>query len=223
MDLTRLLSEMYQAMRAAFGHRGWWPGETPFEVMVGAILTQRTNWRNAERAVDALREEGLLRPGALARLEPERLQELIRPAGYYRQKAARLLRLARWAEQRTGGDLCVLADVPSDELREELLALRGIGPETADSILLYALERPTFVVDTYTHRVVVRHGLLEPDCGYVELKELFEAHLPRDVELFKDYHAQLVEVGKRFCRTQPRCAGCPLHPALGDPVPGEWP
>ncbi|MFO8006647.1 MAG: endonuclease III domain-containing protein [Candidatus Brocadiia bacterium] len=221
MDLARKLTELYEALRERFGHRGWWPGETPFEVMVGAILTQRTNWSNAEKAIAILREAGALEPRVLASLEPERLHELVRPAGYYRQKSARLGRLAGWLVDRAEGSVEALADVSTEELREELLALRGIGPETADSILLYALERPVFVVDTYTMRVVVRHGLLDPDAGYYELRDLFTSALPRDVALYEDYHAQLVELGKRFCRSRPRCEGCPARPVLGEPIPDE--
>lgn len=219
--LNVLLMGAYAALRKAFGHRHWWPGDTPFEVMVGAVLTQRTNWSNAAKAIGALKSAGAMGPDALAQMTPERLQSLIRPAGYYRQKAARVRRLAGWLMERAGGDVSVLEAVPTDQLRAELLALSGIGPETADSILLYALNRPTFVVDTYTKRVVVRHELLDTESGYVELKELFESNLSEDVELYKDYHAQLVELGKRFCRTAPRCAACPLRPVLGEPVEEE--
>lgn len=221
MELNALLLETYRALREAFGYRNWWPADTPFEVIVGTVLTQRTNWANAERAIAALKEAGLMAPGLLAGMDRESLESLIRPAGYYRQKAARLLRLVGWLVERTGGDLAALEPLSTDELRQELLGLSGIGPETADCILLYALSRPTFVVDTYTKRVVVRHGLLDGACGYSDLKELFESNLADDVELFKDYHAQLVEVGKRYCRTTPLCGACPLHPVLGDPVGDE--
>ncbi|KPK59260.1 MAG: hypothetical protein AMK73_08745 [Planctomycetes bacterium SM23_32] len=221
MALSETLMEIYRGMREAFGHQHWWPGESPFEVMVGAILTQHTNWRNVERAILALKQEGLLSPAALAAAEPDRLQAAVRSSGYYRQKAARLRRLAAYLIEQAGGDLDLLGEVPTHELRRQLLGIRGIGPETADSILLYALERPTFVVDTYTKRVVVRHGLLDPGCTYMELKELFESCLPQDVELYKDYHAQLVRVGRLFCRSQPLCQRCPLHGLLGDPVEDE--
>jgi len=136
MDLSERLMDLYRALRREYGHRDWWPGQTPFEVMVGAILTQRTAWRNVEKAIGALREAGALDAEALGRLAPEQVQELIRPSGYFRQKSARLLRLCRWLVRRTGGDLDVLAGIPTDELRKELLGIRGIGPETADSILL---------------------------------------------------------------------------------------
>jgi endonuclease-3 related protein len=222
MDLHKVLMDIYEALRKEFGHQGWWPGETPLEVMVGAILTQRTNWTNAEKALEALKEQGALDGRTLAQMDPRRLQELVRPSGYYRQKAARLGRLARWLVQAADGRPEQLADVPTDQLRQELLGIRGIGPETADSILLYALERPTFVVDTYTKREVVRHGLLGADCGYLELKELFEYHLPREVPLYQDYHAQLVRLGKEYCRPRPLCAKCPLHPLLGDPLEDDY-
>lgn len=213
--------KVYEALRAAFGPQGWWPAETPFEVMVGAVLTQRTSWGNVRKAVDRLRAAGRLSPGALAEAEPGELQELIRPSGYYRQKAARLKSLVRWLLERTGGDLARLGETPTDELRAELLALRGIGPETADSMLLYAFGRATFVVDAYTMRMAARHGLVDPDCGYFELKDLFESHLPADLELYKDYHAQLVELGKRFCKPVPLCGQCPLRPLLGDPLEAD--
>ena len=221
MSLDARLLDVYEALRSAFGHRGWWPGESPFEIMVGAVLTQRTNWRNVRKAVESLKDAGCLAPEALAALEVAELERLIRPAGYYRQKAARLKVLANWLLERAGGDPANLEGVPTDALREELLALRGIGPETADSMLLYALERPTFVVDAYTKRVVVRHGLLDEGCSYFELKDLFEQALPEDLGLYKDYHAQIVELGKRCCRPRPRCATCPLHPLLGDPLASE--
>jgi len=218
MNLTSLLMKIYHALHEAFGHRGWWPGETPFEVMVGAVLTQRTNWGNVEKAIANLKNAGLMTPEALAQTEPERMQALVRPAGYYRQKTARLLRLVTWLMDRSGGDMDALAKVPTDEFRAELLALSGIGPETADSILLYAFGRPTFVVDAYTKRVMARHELIDITFTYEELKEFFESNLPAEVELYKDYHAQLVEVGKRYCRTVPVCSACPLHAVLGDPV-----
>ncbi len=221
MDLNSLLMELYRALREEFGYRDWWPGEGAFEIMTGAILTQRTNWGNVEKALDALREEGVLEPAAVANITMERLRQLVRPAGYYRQKSARLRRLAQWLLQRTEGDPGALEHVPTDELREELLSLRGIGPETADSILLYALDRRTFVVDTYTKRILARHELVDPDSGYYELKEFFEAHLPADLELYGDYHAQLVELGKRYCRPSPRCSNCPARPVLGEPTPDE--
>jgi endonuclease-3 related protein len=221
MSKSALLMDIYRALLTAFGDQHWWPGETPFEVMVGAVLTQRTNWGNVEKAIGALKAAGLMTPESLARTPPERLEPLVRPAGYYRQKTARLLRLVKWLMERTGGDLAALERLPTEALRQELLGLSGIGPETADSILLYALGRPTFVVDAYTKRVMARHELIDSACTYEELKAFFESNLPDDLALFKDYHAQLVVLGKRYCRTVPLCASCPLHPLLGDPAPDE--
>lgn len=217
--------EIYRTLREAFGHQQWWPARTPFEVMVGAVLTQNTNWKNVETAIVNLREAGLLRPGPLSAAEAEELQDLVRPSGYYRQKSARLLRLARWVETRCGPDdeeLEALKQEPIYELRTELLRINGVGPETADSILLYALEKPVFVVDAYTVRVFGRHELIEPHLPYTEIQEEFHHRLAEDVELYQDYHAQLVELGKRFCKkSSPACSTCPLRPQLGPPVLGE--
>jgi len=213
-----LLEELYRALRAAFGHRAWWPGDTPLEIMVGAVLTQRTNWRNVEKAIAALKQAGALDARVLAEMPSERLQDLIRTAGYYRQKSARLVRLAAWLVESADGSPDGLRNVSTDRLRAELLSLNGIGPETADSILLYALDRPLFVVDAYTMRVLARHELVYPDCGYAELQDFCASQLPEDVELYKDYHAQFVELGKRCCRPRPLCASCPARPVLGEPL-----
>ena len=219
---TDLFIDIYRTLRRSFGHQRWWPAQSPFEVMVGAILTQNTNWNNVETAIENLHEAGLLRPGALSEASPEKLQDLIRPSGYYRQKTARLLRLARWVEPRCGPDdveLVALKELSVFDLRPELLRINGIGPETADSILLYALEKPVFVIDAYTVRVFARHELIEPQLPYGEIQEEFHLQLPEDVELFQDFHAQLVEVGKRFCKKRsPDCAECPLLNLLGSPV-----
>lgn len=217
MNLNSRLQELYDALREEFGHRDWWPGETPFEVMVGAILTQNTNWDNVEKAIDNLEERGTLSPAAILNLEQDDLQDLVRPAGYYRQKAARVKRLAQWLMDNCDGAVELLGDWPEDELRKELVSIRGVGPETADSIMLYALDRPVFVVDTYTLRVTTRHGLIHRNCGYYELQRLFQDHLPEDLDLYRDFHAQLVEVGKRYCRPTPKCQNCPVRPVLGEP------
>jgi len=213
-DTTALLRQFYEALHAAYGPQGWWPGETPTEVAIGAILVQNTNWQNVEKAIARMRAAGMLDWSALDSLPVEELAELIRPAGYYQVKARRLKNLARWLCAEYGGELESLrrSARSTDSIREELLGINGIGPETADSILLYALEQATFVVDTYTARVVGRHGLIGPEAvDYGELKALFEDHLPRETEFFKEYHALLVAVGKRHCRPQARCEGCPLE------------
>jgi endonuclease-3 related protein len=212
----RTLREMYDRLLAHFGPQHWWPGETPFEVMVGAVLTQNTNWANVARAIENLKRERLLEPRALLATPFERLADLIRPAGYFRVKARRLLSLLAWLEREFACDLEAMFATAPDDLRERLLGVSGIGPETCDSILLYAGGIATFVVDAYTCRVVVRHGLIAPEeVTYDEVKALFEGHLERETALFNEHHALLVAVGKRYCRPRPRClAGCPLEPML---------
>ncbi len=216
MKADKTLQAMYRALRAAFGHQGWWPGRSRFEVIVGAILTQNTNWRNVEKAIANLRAAGVLSPGAIRDLPQAELARLIRPAGYFNVKARRLAAFVRWLEEECGGNLDRMFARPLAPLREALLSVRGIGPETADSILLYAGQKPSFVVDAYTWRVLTRHGLVPEETSYDEMKAVFEENLPADTPLFNDFHAQIVRVGKEFCRkTEPRCeAGCPLAPFL---------
>lgn len=205
------LMAIHDALLAAFGPQGWWPGETPFEVMVGAILTQNTNWRNVERAIANLKAARVLTPAAMGRLRAEELAELIRPAGYFRVKAARLGHLLGHLRERHGGSVARLLRTPLEPLRDELLGITGIGPETADSILLYAAGHPAFVVDAYTRRVLSRHGLVAEGAGYAEVRGIFTRALPTDVLLFNEYHALIVRLGKEFCRPRlPRCASCPL-------------
>jgi endonuclease-3 related protein len=211
------LQTLYRVLREAYGHRRWWPAQSPWEMMAGAVLTQNTNWKNVERAIEALRRAEVLEPRRILELPLEELQTLIRPAGYFRQKAARLRALADWFVRRLDADPAALRAMHPLDLREELLAIRGIGRETADSICLYAAGKPVFVVDAYTARVCARHGLIPRDADYEEIREYFESSLPPDVELFRDFHAQFVEVGKRYCRRRPRCTGCPVPQALGPP------
>ena len=205
------LLAIHDALFAAFGPQGWWPGKTPFEVMVGAILTQNTNWRNVERAIANLRVARVLTPAAMARLRPGALAELIRPAGYFRVKAARLGNLIDHLRRRHGGSVARLLRTPLPGLRDELLSISGIGPETADSILLYAAGHPSFVVDAYTKRILARHGLVAAEAGYVEVQRIFTRALPAHAPLFNEFHALIVRLGKEFCRPRaPRCAACPL-------------
>ena len=208
MATKDLLEEMYRRLDAAYGDQRWWPGDTPLEVAVGAILTQNTAWVNVEKAVANLKSAGLLEPGALARLTPSEIAPLIKPAGYYNVKARRLRAFLDFLAEEYDGDVAAMAREEPAAARSKLLAVRGVGPETADSILLYACGLPTFVVDAYTYRVLHRHGL----AAYDELKELFEANVEADVALYKQYHALLVRVGRERCRRgEPRCAGCPLE------------
>jgi endonuclease III related protein len=205
-----LLKELYQRMYEACGPQGWWPGDTPFEVAVGAILTQNTNWGNVARAIAALKDRNLLTPQALHDLPETELARLIRPAGYYNVKARRLKSFLDFLANHFGNSMARLAAGEPGSLRPALLSVKGIGPETADSILLYALAQPTFVVDAYTFRILSRHGLIPEAYSYEELRQLFMEHLPARVDLYQEYHALLVRLGKEWCRPQPRCATCPV-------------
>jgi len=209
--LREKLAHIYDLLFDCFGPQNWWPGDTPFEIMVGAILTQNTNWANVEKAIVNLKTADLLSPEKLHGLHVAELAELIRPAGYYNIKATRLQAFTAWLVENHDGEPAGLESVNTTQLRMELLQIKGIGLETADSILLYALNRPIFVVDAYTARIAVRHRLIEPEADYEQLRELFQVNLPEDVQLFNEYHALLVRLGKDYCRPTARCAGCPLE------------
>jgi endonuclease III related protein len=208
--VTPTLSQVYDRLLDAYGPQHWWPGESPFEVLVGAVLVQNTAWQNVKRAIDVLRREELMEPRALFELSLEELEEKIRPAGYFRVKARRLRNLLGFLVNRYDGSLEAMFRTGLADLREQLLGINGIGPETADSILLYAGGLPTFVVDAYTYRVFARHGWIGFDADYYQIKDHFESGLPLDAPLLNEYHALLVHVGKEHCRKTPRCEGCPL-------------
>lgn len=213
------LQETYERLLAAFGPQNWWPGDSPFEIMVGAVLVQNTAWRNVERAIANLREANLMAPRLLYAVPPAELAEMIRPAGYYQVKTKRLRNLLKFVVEEFDGSLEAMFATSLSTLREQLLSIHGIGPETADAILLYAGGLPTFVVDTYAHRVLARHGWIGYDADYHEIKELFESTLPQDVQLYNEYHALLVRVGKDFCKKSgPKCDACPLMELL--PISG---
>jgi endonuclease-3 related protein len=203
------IQQIYKLLFKRFGPQHWWPGETKDEIIVGAILTQNTNWQNVEKAILNLKKASVMSLEKLYSLPQERLAELVRPAGYYNIKAKRLKAFLKWLFQEHNGRLSEIGSIHTENLRGELLQINGIGPETADSILLYAFDRPIFVVDAYTYRIATRHLLIEPQCGYEELRSLFEDNL--EDKLFNEYHALLVRNGKEFCRPQARCAGCPLE------------
>jgi endonuclease-3 related protein len=201
-----------------FGSQDWWPGDSPFEIMVGAILTQNTNWQNVEKAIANLKEAGLLSLAAMSALGPEELAEYIRPAGYYNIKAGRLQNFFAMINQQWDGDLDYFLTLPAVEMREQLLAVKGIGPETADSMVLYAGEKPVFVVDAYTHRILSRHEIIPEEYGYFEIQELLMDNLEEDTAFFNEFHALLVRTGNRFCKkNRPKCDGCPLAGAGGVP------
>lgn len=209
------LMRYYEAMSAALGPMRWWPARTPFEVIVGAILTQSTAWGNVERAIANLRHAGLLTPAALLRVPTPRLAALVRPSGYFRQKAKKLRAFVRFLQDVYGGSLKRMFRTPTLELRERLLSVHGIGPETADSILLYAGNHPVFVVDAYTHRIFGRHGITDGEPEYEKVRAFIETSLPPQPELFNEFHALIVNTGKNWCRkSAPRCEECPLRSLL---------
>jgi len=204
-----VLRAIFARLSVAYGPQRWWPGDTPFEVMVGAVLTQNTAWSNVERAVENLKAAGRLEAAAIAADEPARLAELIRPAGYFNVKARRLQNLCRLLLEQ-GGE-AALANRSTGELRQRLLAVKGIGPETADDILLYAFARPVFVVDAYTRRIFTRLGLISGGESYEQLRHGCETALGSDTAMYNEYHALIVHHAKQACRTHPECGGCVLR------------
>lgn len=202
--------QLFERLLTRYGAQHWWPGETPFEVCVGAILTQNTNWGNVEKAINNLKAADRLSVEGMAALAPEQLAVLIRPAGYFNLKADRLLSFIRFLQKQHQGSLDRLFSAPWRETRSQLLSVKGIGPETADSILLYAGYKPSFVVDSYTRRIFSRLGLLEESINYDELRCFFMDRLPGETALFNEYHALIVELGKEVCRPKPRCGDCCL-------------
>ena len=209
--MRNVLLEIFETLLDTYGPRFWWPAESPFEVCVGAILTQNTNWGNVEKAIVNLKREGLLSPDGLRDIPGERLAELIRPAGYFNVKSARLKDFIGWLFSKQKGSLEGMFSGDWRELREELLKVRGVGPETCDSILLYAGHKPSFVVDAYTKRLFSRLGLISSTAAYDEVRDLFMKNIPADVELYNEYHALIVEHCKERCRTKPLCGECTLR------------
>jgi endonuclease-3 related protein len=206
-----LVKKIYRVLFHSFGPQGWWPAQTPFEMMVGAILVQNTNWNNTKRVIDHLKTKHLLSPAKLNALNVATLARQIRPAGYFNVKAKRLKHFVHFLFERYQANLKLMRAQDQGRLRAELLKVNGIGPETADSILLYALDKPLFVVDAYTKRVFSRHGLIDKDASYEAVQKTFMTHLAPHVSVYNEYHALIVRVAKEFCRTKPLCAGCPLN------------
>jgi endonuclease-3 related protein len=210
MRATADLNGIYGILLERFGPQHWWPGETPFEVMAGAILTQNTNWKNVELAIGGLKAHGMLEPHRINAATKRRLANVIRPAGFFNQKAEYLKGYCRYYVSRHGAVVGRMKAVRTRPLREELLSLKGIGPETADSILLYALGKPVFVIDAYTRRIFSRHGILHERAPYHDWQEFFTARLPRRARLCNEYHALIVRLAKEHCRSKPDCSDCPL-------------
>jgi endonuclease III related protein len=205
------LDSYYNSLLTAFGPQHWWPGKTPFEVVVGAILTQNTSWTNVEPAIENLRKARLLTPRGIEKASPQKIETLIRPSGYFRQKARKLKAFCSFLRYEYGGSLKKMFAEPTPELRGKLLSVFGIGPETADSILLYAGGHPVFVVDAYAKRILARHGWTKEDATYDDLRWIFERQFPGDATRFNEFHALIVQTGKRYCRPkEPACSECPL-------------
>ncbi|MEO0179947.1 MAG: endonuclease III domain-containing protein [candidate division WOR-3 bacterium] len=216
MSTSEVLTQIFQRLFSAYGPQHWWPGDTPFEVCIGAILTQNTSWANVERAIENLKKRGVFDPDSLLEMDHEDLAALVRPAGYFNQKARKIRDFLIWFKEIGGFE--GMEQVETSALRESLLSVRGIGPETADSILLYALGRPVFVVDAYTMRVLARHDIVGPDADYEAVQSLFHDNLPREPQIFNEFHALFVRLGKTRCRRRgPLCEDCPLHDLPGYP------
>lgn len=204
------LSSIYSRLRERFGFLDWWPGDTKDEIVIGAILTQNTSWKNVEKAIENLKKGGMLELGKIADARPERIEKMIRPSGFYRQKVRRLQKVAKHIKTNYGS-LDKFFDKDVIELRKELLELNGVGPETADSIILYAAEKPSFVIDAYTKRILGRVYGDGEERGYEELQGFITDNVDMDLKLYQDFHAQFVELGKTYCRKKPICEPCPLN------------
>ena len=211
------LREVYTLLFDHYGPQHWWPGDTPDEILAGCVLSQNTRWERVVPVIEGLKQAGILSPSRLAELTLEDLTGYLHDSGTYRRKSEYLLELAAYfTENGWTSDCDSMAHTDTDRLRCELLSLRGIGPETADCIMLYVLKRPVFVIDAYTRRILDRHGMESAHASYPELQALFHRSLERDVSLFNEYHALLVRCGKEFCRPKPLCEGCPLARLLGE-------
>ncbi|MCX7816455.1 MAG: endonuclease III domain-containing protein [Syntrophales bacterium] len=212
--IKRWINVAFNRMDAHFGNLHWWPGDSKIEIIVGAILTQNTAWSNVEKAITNLKKHEVLFPQSLLDISLERLKNLIRPAGFYNVKAIRLKNFVHWLYEHYEGRLEKMFEENAPVLRSKLLQIKGIGDETADSILLYAGEKPVFVIDSYTRRILDRHKIMPENTPYRTLQLLFTENLPLDAQLFKQYHALLVETGKQYCNKKPKCESCPLNDLL---------
>ncbi len=218
--MREFLLDIYQKLYKSYGPQHWWPGESPFEVIVGAILTQNTSWGNVERAIQSLKRKGVLHPEGIRNLKRSELSRLIKSSGYYRIKADRLKSFIGFLFKYYHGDLEAMRKEEVGRLRERLLQIKGIGPETADSILLYGFGVPIFVVDAYTRRILSRHGVVSEKASYEEVQGLFMDHLPHEERLFNEFHALLIHLGKTICKKIPKCDLCPLRGIEGSRVQG---
>lgn len=212
--MRRKLYKLYDALYRYYGPQKWWPARTRFEVIIGAILTQNTSWKNVEKAIKRLDAAKLLNPHAIRKTRIQKIAALIRPSGYYNVKARRIKNFIDFLFAEYGGSLRKMFSAGTKDLRRELLEVNGLGPETVDSILLYAGEKPAFVVDAYTKRILSRHNLIAPDDKYEKVQRLFTRNLRPDTRLFNEYHALLVRLAKDLCNKNPKCAKCPVKRAI---------
>ncbi|MEW6681244.1 MAG: endonuclease III domain-containing protein [bacterium] len=209
--MREILEKIYHLLYNTFGEMYWWPGESPFEIIIGAILTQNTAWKNVEKAIENLKKEDLLTPERINKISEQRLAKIIKPSGFYKQKAKKLKEFVNFLFLSYNGNIKKLFEKELFSLRGDLLSIKGIGKETADSILLYALNKPIFVVDAYTKRVLTRHKLIDEKADYDAIQRLFMENLPKEVKLFNNYHALFVKLGKDICKKiKPLCDRCPL-------------
>ncbi len=211
MTKSERIAGFYDVLYKHYGPQGWWPAKTELECILGAILTQNTAWKNVEKAMENLKREELISIDKLALIPVQHLASLIRPSGYFNQKAAKIKNFINFILENYSGKLEEMFEEDTQTLRDKLLGIKGIGPETADSILLYAGKKPVFVIDAYTYRILSRHGMIPEESSYGEMQELFMGSLPEDVQVFNEYHALLVRVGKEQCKKTPLCEGCPLE------------
>jgi len=218
------LRAFYDKMLAELGPQEWWPARSRLEMIVGAILVQNTAWQNAALALKRLRAGGLLSLGRLRKAPLAEIEKCVRPAGFFRQKARTIRNFLDWLEGDCNASLAKMFELPPDQARRQLMAIKGLGPETVDAILLYAGGHPFFVADSYTRRVLARHQIVHPEAGYAKVQNFLHRHLPPEPDLFNEYHALLVEVGKQFCkRPEPHCNACPLEEFLGPNQPVDIP
>lgn len=203
--------EVYNKLFNRFGKQNWWPGETKFEIMIGAILTQQTSWKQVEKSIGNLKKEKLLSARSLSISNARKVQSLVRPSGFYKQKSKRIILFSKYLMKEYSGDLKKFFNQPTEDLRKELLSLEGIGKETADSILLYAGDKIVFPIDAYTFRVFERLGAVKEKTNYDQLQSLFHMELPQDLQIYNELHALIVKHGKTFCKSKPLCSDCPLN------------
>lgn len=212
MSKSKRINTFYKELYKRYGPQSWWPGDSALECILGAVLTQNTSWTNAEKAISNLKKGNIINIDKLASVRTEELASLIRPSGYYNQKALKIKHFISFVVENYDGDLERMFEEQTNKLRNMLLTIKGIGPETADTILLYAAQKPVFVIDAYTYRVLSRHGLVPEQTSYDEMQELFMDTLSEDTKVFNEYHALLVRVGKEHCKKRsPKCEGCPLQ------------